>query len=216
MKKTLALFLLLGMYCTSIFSQSERILKTVEYAIGEHDNPDVEGQSLTYTLENGGLRIRGYMLTSCCVSIHSMTCLVSDNSIFLSRIDMPFGCDCDNWHYVDFVIDGIPEGDYEVYLHQYECNLESADYAQVSANAISLVGEKDYSLQCADEQYVITLHTVELGSDTQIEIFDCKGKKVWECTSSDNTLYVPSNIENSFCKIVTSNGVYFIKSMWLL
>ena len=141
MKRLLILFIMVGIYCTSIFSQSERILKTVTYTIDEYNHHDAEGQSLTYTLENGGLRIQGYMLTSCCPSIHSITYLVSGNAIFLSRVDMPFGCDCDNWHFVDFVIEGIPEGDYEVFLNQYQCNLESADYAQVSPDAILLVKE---------------------------------------------------------------------------
>lgn len=211
MKKLLVLFILAEMYCTSIFSQSERILKTVAYTIDEHAHPDVEeGQSLTYTLENGGLRIRGYMLIGCCPGIHSMTCLVSDNAIFLSRIDMPW-CDCDDWHFVDLSIEGIPEGDYEVFLNQYQCNLESADYAQVSSDAILLVEENDYSLQCTDDQYIITLHTVEIGSDIQAEVFDFVGKKVWEYTSTDNKLYVPSNIEVSFCRITANNEPYFIK-----
>lgn len=49
-------------------------LKTVEYTIAEHDNDDIEAQNLTYTLENGGLRIRGYMMTNC-GGIHFMNCL---------------------------------------------------------------------------------------------------------------------------------------------
>ena len=211
MKRLLILFIMVGIYCTSIFSQSERILKTVTYTIDEYNHHDAEGQSLTYTLENGGLRIQGYMLTSCCPSIHSITYLVSGNAIFLSRVDMPFGCDCDNWHFVDFVIEGIPEGDYEVFLNQYQCNLESADYAQVSPDAILLVKENDYSLQCADDQYVITLHTIEVSLGLQAEFFDFVGTKVWECTSTDSKLYVPSDIKASFCRITANNESYFIK-----
>ena len=211
MKRALILILLAGMYFTSIFSQSERILKTVTYTIDEYAHSDVKGQSLTYTLEDGRLRIRGYMLTSCCPSIHSITYLVSSNAIFLSRIDMPLGCDCDYWHFVDFVIEGIPEGDYEVFLNQYQCNLESADYAQVSSDAILLVEGNDYSLQYSEYQHIITLHGIETGSDIQAEVFDFVGKKVWVYTSADNKLYVPSNIEVSFCRITANNESYFIK-----
>lgn len=211
MKKSLALFIMAGIYCTNIFPQSERILKTVTYTIDEYAHPDVEGQSLTYTLENGGLRIRGYMLTSCCPSIHSITYLVSGNAIFLSRVDMPLGCDCDYWHFVDFVIEGIPEGDYEVFLNQYQCNLESADYAQVSSDAILLVEENDYSLQCTDDQNVITLHAIEVGLSLQVEVFDFVGKKVWEYTSTDSKLYIPSDIKASFCRITVNNESFFIK-----
>ena len=211
MKRLLILFIMVGIYCTSIFSQSERTLKTVTYTIDEYNHHDAEGQSLTYTLENGGLRIQGYILTSCCPSIHSITYLVSGNAIFLSRVDMPFGCDCDYWHFVDFVIEGIPEGDYEVFLNQYQCNLESADYAQVSSDAILLVKENDYSLQCTDDQYVITLHTIEVSPGLQAEFFDFVGTKVWECTSTDSKLYIPSDIKASFCRITVNNESFFIK-----
>ena len=84
MKKILLLVLLANICCIGLYSQSEKILKTVEYTIDEYNHTEVDGQSLTYTLEDGGLRIRGYMLTNCC-GVHVMNCLVLGEYIFLSR-----------------------------------------------------------------------------------------------------------------------------------
>lgn len=209
-KKNLAT-LLCVMSCFGVSNaQSERIFKTVEYTIAEHDNDDIEAQNLTYTLENGGLRIRGYMMTNC-GGIHFMNCLVIDGCIFLSRSDMWFLFDCDFWHYVDFVIDGIPEGDYEVYLQEYGCDLESADYAQISANTISLVKDKDYSCEYSDGQYAITLHDAAAFSDAQIKVFDCSGKTIMESTFTGSTLYIPSQKNLSICKIIVNAKSYTMK-----
>ena len=65
MKKILLLILLANICCIDLYSQSENIFKTVEYAIGEHSDDEIVSQSLTYTLENGGLHIKGYMMTNC-------------------------------------------------------------------------------------------------------------------------------------------------------
>jgi hypothetical protein len=210
MKKILLLILLANICCIGLYSQSEKILKTVEYTIDEYNHTEVDGQSLTYTLEDGGLRIRGYMLTNCC-GVHVMNCLVLDEYIFLSRSDLFFLCDCVDWHFVDFVIDGVPEGDYEVYLQEYGCDLESADYAQISANTISLVKDKDYSCEYSDGQYAITLHDAAAFSDAQIKVFDCNGKPVWESTFTGSTLYIPSQDKLSICKMIINGKDYTMK-----
>lgn len=209
--KKISAALLCIMFCFGVANaQSEKILKTIEYTIDEYNHTEVDGQSLTYTLEDGGLRIRGYMLTNCC-GVHVMNCLVLGEYIFLSRSDLFFLCDCVDWHYVDFVINGIPEGDYEVYLQEYGCDLESADYAQISANTISLVKDKDYSCEYSDGQYAITLHDAVAFSDAQIKVFDCSGKTVMESTFTGSTLYIPSQNKLSICKIIVNAKSYTMK-----
>ena len=49
MKKILLLILLANICCIGLYSQSENIFKTVEYAIGEHSDDEIVSQSLTYT-----------------------------------------------------------------------------------------------------------------------------------------------------------------------
>ena len=210
MKRTLILLLLANICYINIFSQSERILKTVEYTINEENQPDVIGQSLTYTLENGGLRIRGYMLTNC-NCIHLMTCFALNGAIFLSRSEVGFLVDCDYWHFVDFMIDGIPEGDYEVYLMEYGCDPESADYALISTNAIPLIKGKDYSLRYDDEKYTIVLSSEETFPDAHVEVFNYTGKKVWERTYTNDTIQIPSFENLSICKITMRDKTYTIK-----
>lgn len=210
MKKILLLILLANICCIGLYSQSENIFKTVEYAIGEHSDDDIVSQSLTYTLENGGLHIKGYMMTNC-GGIHFMNCLIVGGNIFLSRAEMGFLFDCDFWHYVDFVIDGIPEGYYQVHLQQYGCDPETADYAEISTNTISLVKDKDYSCEYSDGQYAITLHDAAAFSDAQIKVFDCNGKPVWESTFTGSTLYIPSQDKLSICKMIINGKDYTMK-----
>lgn len=204
MKHKYILLLLICMCSINVCAQ----LKTIEYVIDENNH--AESQSLTYTLEDGGLRIRGYMYTNCC-GVHVMHCLLCDNTIFLSRSDMGYLCDCSGNHFVDFLIEGIPEGDYEVHLDGYECERNTDDFAEISIDAIPLVKNRDYSLQYTDGQYSITLCGDNMYSDTHVEVFDCVGRVVWERTYTNNTIQIPSPENLSICKITTNRNTYTIK-----
>lgn len=204
MKRKYALLLLVWLCSMNVCAQ----LKTIEYVIDEINH--AESQNLTYTLEDGGLRIRGYMYTNCC-GVHVMHCLVWDNSVFLSRSDMGYLCDCSGNHFVDFLIEGVPEGDYEVHLNEYGCERNTDDFAEISIDAIPLVRNRNYSLQYTDGQYSITLFSENMYSDTHVEVFDCVGRVVWERTYTNNTILIPSPANLSICKITTSGNSYTIK-----
>ena len=148
-------YVLLLLVCICSISGSSQI-KTIEYMIDSENYADI--QSLTYTLEDGGLRIQGYMYTNCC-GVHVMHCFVWGNSIYLSRSDMGNLCDCSRNHFVDFLIEGIPEDDYEVNLKGYGCEQNTDDFVEISVNTVSLVQEDDYLLKSVSYTH-LTLPTM--------------------------------------------------------
>lgn len=200
-------YVLLLLVCICSISVSSQV-KTIEYVIDSENYAD--NQSLTYTLEDGGLRIQGYMYTNCC-GVHVIHCLVWDNSIFLSRSDMGHLCDCSRNHFVDFLIEEVPEGDYEVYLKEYGCERNTDDFVEISVNAVSLIQKDNYLLKYADGQYTVTLCGEDIPFDARVEIFDCIGRMVWECIYTSNTIQFPSFANLSICKITTSDNSYTIK-----
>ena len=124
-----ALFLLCNIF--SIAQQTDSyVLKSIVYEVNEQEKAEM--QSLTYTLENGGLRIQGYMYINSC-GIHVMNCLIANDQIYLSRTDIGELCDSEANYKVDIFIDGVQEQSYTVSLSEYGCENDAYDYAKITA-----------------------------------------------------------------------------------
>ena len=199
MKKILTFALLLCSICASA-QQNDVDFRSIIYQINKSDH-NAEQQDLTYTLENGGLRIQGYMYTNCC-GLHVMNCLVQveRNRIFLSRADMGDLCDCGFSHKVDIFIDSIPNQDYTIILDAYGCRNGTYDEAKVTATSISQVKEKDYSLQYTKESCILTLSGNNWSKEGDVAVYDSFGIKIWEQEYRGNNIIIPIQVlEGNFC-----------------
>lgn len=127
--KTLVLSAALCLATLCVCGQTDSyVLKSIVYEVNEQEK--AKKQSLTYTLENGGLRIQGYMYTNSC-GIHVMNCLIVNDQIYLSRTDIGELCDSEANYKVDIFIDGVHEQNYTVSLNEYGCENDAYDYAEI-------------------------------------------------------------------------------------
>ena len=204
------LFLLCNMF--SIAQQMDsHVLKSVVYEVNEQEK--AEKQSLTYTLENGGLRIQGYMYTNSC-GIHVMNCLIVGNQIYLSRTDIGELCDSEANYKVDIFIDGVHEQNYTVSLSEYGCENDAYDYAEITAISISYVKE-GYSLQYAEDHCILTLHEDEQSFiDGKVRVYNLSGEEIWVQEIKDSAILIPIKelaLNCAICKITNNEKSYSIK-----
>lgn len=210
MKKVLPLILFLLCNMFSIAQQTDsHVLKSIVYEVNEQEK--AEKQSLTYTLENGGLRIQGYMYTNSC-GIHVMNCLIVGNQIYLSRTDIGELCDSEANYKVDIFIDGVQEQNYTVSLSEYGCENGAYDYAEITATSISYVIE-GYSLQYAENHFILTLHEDE-HIDGKVRVYNLFGEEIWVQEIKDSVILIPIKelaLNCAICKISNNEKSYSIK-----
>ena len=190
-------------------SEAQSITRTVVYNIGEEG----EKQDLFYSLEDGGLRIKGHLFTNCC-GTHLLNCLVEYGAIYLSRSDMGELCDCQGPHAVDIFIPDIPTGYYTVFLDEYKCEEGVADYAEISETSISAVEGKEYNLSYSKDYISVIFLNKSVEEKYSINIFNIDGTEIWSRSTKDCSITIPkqklpSNI--LVCKISTPKQNYTIK-----
>lgn len=192
------------------FSQNTEVnTTTVVYDIGEEGNK----QNLSYSIENGILRIKGYMFVNCC-GVHLLNCLIEDTYIYLSRTDMGELCDCQAPHLIDISIPNIAEGEYKIFLSDYACVDGTADYAEIKASSISSVESRNFTLKYTDENIIITISDKDIKGNCEVKVFNTEGKEILQTSSVGNIVTIPAKIldEDYFiCRISRENNNYSIK-----
>lgn len=211
MKKSLTFILLFCHMCA--FAQQGNVdFRSIIYQIDKSDHAS-EQQDLTYTLENGGLRIQGYMYTNCC-GLHVLNCLVKSNRIYLSRADMGELCDCGFNHKVDIFIDSIPQQDYTIILDTYGCRSMTYDETKITTSSASQIEAESYSLQYTEKFCIVTLSDKDKSNEGYIELFDSFGVKIWEQEYKGSEILIPLQvIDRNFCicRITGEQDSYSIK-----
>lgn len=210
MKKILTFAILLSSMCV-VAQESDMDYRSIIYQI--EDNNHAEQQHLTYTLENGGLRIQGYMYTNCC-GLHVLNCLVMDGYIFLSRSDMGYLCDCKMNHKVDIFIENIPNNNYFITLDTYSCDNGTYDEAEIKASSISQVAEGEYSIHYMDKYCVLTFLDKKMLQGCYVEVYDSFGIKIWEQECYGGNIQIPIKALDGgvcICKIISDQDSYSIK-----
>lgn len=210
MRKILSLMLLL---CSTfiIAQQNDINFRSIIYQIERNNH--AEQQNLTYTLENGGLRIQGYMYTNCC-GLHVLNCLVTDGHIFLSRSDVGNLCDCKLNHKVDIFIENIPNNNYFITLDTYNCDSGTYDEAEIKSSSVSQVAEEEYSVRYTEKHCILTFLGKKMLQGCCVEVYDSFGIKIWEQECHGDNVQIPIKALDGgvcICKVICDQNSYSIK-----